>query len=103
MNIDPKSEDVSELAPHVAATAAVYGDPTGKYTKFLQKTTPDYQSRPFFFYDQATAFPGSKHVERADTYGSVAPFDCEGLSEAGKILDNGIRTSCEDLLSTLHR
>jgi hypothetical protein len=104
MKIDPKSEDASELSPHVAAAAAVYGDPTGKYTKFLEKTMPDYRSHPSYFYAQVAASSGSrmdKHVGRADAYESATGFDCEELSEAGKILDNGIRTSCPDLLATL--
>jgi hypothetical protein len=70
MSIDPKSEDVRELGPHVAAIAAAYGDPMGKYAEFLNKTIPDYEARPFFFYNQANALPASRtngYAERADT------------------------------------
>ena len=35
MGLDPKKEQVSDIFPHVAAVAAAYGDPTGKYQAFL--------------------------------------------------------------------
>ncbi|TFK57338.1 chondroitin AC/alginate lyase [Heliocybe sulcata] len=56
---NPKGEDITELAPHVAAVAAAYGDPTGKYGSFLRRTMPDYQSQSFWFYDQPQALPNS--------------------------------------------
>lgn len=56
---NPKDEDVTELAPHVAAVAAAYGDPSGKYAAFLRRIVPDYQGQPFWYYDQAQALPNS--------------------------------------------
>ncbi|KAK0528119.1 hypothetical protein OC834_004169 [Tilletia horrida] len=35
MTLDPGDEDVTELAPHVAVVAAAYGDPSGKYARWL--------------------------------------------------------------------
>lgn len=59
MGVDPKNEDVSDIFPHVAAIAAAYGDPKGKYSAFLQKHDSDYKSRPYWFYDQSAALPNS--------------------------------------------
>jgi hypothetical protein len=45
------------VLPHVAAVAAVYGDPAGKYAAFLSKTTNGkYKTQSYFFYDQPDAF-----------------------------------------------
>jgi len=52
---DAKNEGYSNLIPHVAAVAAAYGDPKGKYQKFLNKYMGDYQTKPFWFYNQAQA------------------------------------------------
>lgn len=98
MGIDPKSEDVTELGPHVAAIAAAYGDPNGKYAKFLERTIPNYQSSPFFFYDQTVALPASRmngNSERRDEY---PPFECAKVLKDGMTeLDNGIFTTCMEL------
>ena len=100
MSIDPKMEDISELAPHVAAIAAAYGDPTGKYAKFLERTIPNYQSSPFFFYDQTIALPASRmngNAERRDGYFSTF-FDCAGVLGGEVIeLDNGVFATCAEL------
>ena len=59
MSADPKNENVLDIIPHVAAVAAAYGDPKGKYAAFLQKHQPDYAAQPFWYYDQAAALPHS--------------------------------------------
>ncbi|KAI0936209.1 hypothetical protein AcV5_004405 [Taiwanofungus camphoratus] len=67
MGLDPKDEDVSDIFPHVAAVAAAYGDPKGKYAAFLQKQVSTYQSMPFWFYDQTSALPNSPAAKSAHT------------------------------------
>ena len=59
MNADPKSENIADIFPHVAAAAAAYGDPSGKYAAFLKKHQPDYATQPFWYYDQSAAVPHS--------------------------------------------
>ncbi|KAI0335413.1 chondroitin AC/alginate lyase [Cubamyces sp. BRFM 1775] len=59
MGLNPKGEDVSDIFPHVAAVAAAYGDPKGKYAAFLQQKDNGYTSQPFWFYDQSGALPNS--------------------------------------------
>lgn len=59
MNLNPKGEDVAEILPHVAAIAAAYGDPKGKYAAFLKKWMSNYQSNSFWLYDQTKALPNS--------------------------------------------
>ncbi|KAJ7487393.1 chondroitin AC/alginate lyase [Mycena galericulata] len=124
MSKDPKDEDGTEACPHVAAAAAAYGDPTGKYAAFLRRVCPGYQSQAFWFYDQPDALtnaPGaqSRHDRRIDTLvensgGSrfiprFIPFRCPvdpnpeevpGLlspPEDSVELDDGIWVSCNDL------
>jgi hypothetical protein len=55
MQVDPGSESVSNIIPHVAAAAAAYGDPGSKYTAFLQKHDSGYKSERFWLYDQTSA------------------------------------------------
>lgn len=108
MAADPKNEDVSELVPHVAAVAAAYGDPTGKYGAFLKKTMQDYQAKSFWFYDQAPAIPNSPAAAankraRDDTtlQATDIPFECPKIFELDNILkveiDNGVFVTCEEL------
>jgi hypothetical protein len=59
MSVGAKGEDLSDIFPHVASVAAAYGDPKGKYSGFLQKNAKDYQSQPFWYYDQSAALPNS--------------------------------------------
>lgn len=59
MSLDPKGEDISDILPHVAAVAAAYGDPKGRYAAFLQKNDPSYKSQPYWFFDQSGALPNS--------------------------------------------
>lgn len=59
ITVDPKGEDVGNLLPHVAAVAAAYGDPVGKYKGFLSKHLSTYESKPFWFYNQPGALTKS--------------------------------------------
>ncbi|KAI0825203.1 chondroitin AC/alginate lyase [Trametes gibbosa] len=78
MNVDPKDEDISDIFPHVAAIAAAYGDPKGKYVAFLQQKDSGYMSETFWFYDQSSALPNSpaggrsKHRRDADAPQALA-------------------------------
>ena len=38
----------SELSPSVAVVAAKFGDPTGKYAKFLSKADKNYDAQPYY-------------------------------------------------------
>lgn len=55
MGLNPGSEDISDILPHVASVAAAYGDPTGKYAKFLKAKAPSYTSDPTWYYNQPEA------------------------------------------------
>ncbi|KAI0068276.1 chondroitin AC/alginate lyase [Artomyces pyxidatus] len=59
MTVDPRGEDPLDAVPHVAAVAAAYGDPSGKYMAYLQRVQSTYRSRPYWFYDQPAALPSS--------------------------------------------
>ncbi|KAG9126103.1 hypothetical protein FRC07_004872 [Ceratobasidium sp. 392] len=55
MSLDPNGEKVEEALPHVAAVAAAYGDPEGKYAWYLKNGNRNYAKKPFWFYDQPAA------------------------------------------------
>ncbi|OCH96520.1 chondroitin AC/alginate lyase [Obba rivulosa] len=71
MGLDPKGEDVSDIFPHVAAVAAAYGDPKGKYAGFLQKNAGNYKSQPFWFYDQTIALSNAPAAKVKHSRGFV--------------------------------
>lgn len=74
---NPKKEDPLDAVPHVAAVAAAYGDPSGKYAAFLKRIQRNYQQRPYWFYDQSSAFktaPTTKK-QRMAFDAVVAPVD----------------------------
>ncbi|KAH9946788.1 chondroitin AC/alginate lyase [Amylocystis lapponica] len=123
MALDPKGEDVSDIFPHVAAVAAAYGDPKGKYHAFLQKQVSSYQSMPFWFYDQTAALPNapashSAHSREVREYtvnstlngleemawdvvnSAVAiPFECPAVFDSTPEVevDDGIFVTCDQL------
>ncbi|KAK7694544.1 hypothetical protein QCA50_001730 [Cerrena zonata] len=125
MKQDPDGEEVSDLIAHVAAVAAAYGDPKGKYKAFLQKNKSNYQSQSFWFYDQTDALPNSpaaasKHKRDAgdaltqgtnDTMvgaeGMVAsmegiiPFECPTVfandAEKQVEIEDGLFVTCDQL------
>ncbi|KAL5501024.1 hypothetical protein ACEPAH_9411 [Sanghuangporus vaninii] len=51
----PGNEDIADIFPHVAAIAAAYGDPNGKYASYLKQKDPRYQVSAYYFYDQPAA------------------------------------------------
>lgn len=52
MTVAPGDDDPVELYPDVAAVAATYGDPDGKYAAFLAGKDNTYPSEPYFLWDQ---------------------------------------------------
>ncbi|GBE78323.1 predicted protein [Sparassis crispa] len=121
MSLDPKDEDVSDIFPHVAAVAAAYGDPKGKYAAFLQKQVSDYKSMPFWFYDQNSALPNAPASHTARDLGELEhsstaagteraildtitpsatiPFQCPTVfATATEVaIDDGIYVTCDEL------
>jgi len=53
-----EADYAAELYPAVAAVAAHYGDPTGKYAKFLAKADATYPEQPYFFWYQPLSDSG---------------------------------------------
>lgn len=51
-------EAASELFPQIAAVAAKFGDPTGKYAAFLASKDAQYPGRPWFFWNQPLSDSG---------------------------------------------
>ncbi|TDL20464.1 chondroitin AC/alginate lyase [Rickenella mellea] len=119
MRQNPREEDVTEILPHVAAVAAAYGDPDGKYAAFLKRIAPSHQAEPFFFFDQLSALPsspaakGRKASKRADIPESIIggdrlplnetvpniPFECPAVFALAEEvqLDDGVFVTCVQL------
>lgn len=87
MVCDPKGEEMDDLLPHIAAVAAAYGDPEGKYKAFLDKQPAGYERKPFWFYNQPSAFakaPNSaKGKRKAKKKGKRSEVKGTILDEAG--------------------
>ena len=109
----PGKEDVDDIVPHVAAIAAAYGDPKGKYKSFLQSKASGYKSEAWYFFDQTAALPnspaGGGKGKRADddsnddtedlTPFSHVPFECPAVFDlAPEVeLEVGLFVTCDDL------
>lgn len=56
MGLNPDSTGerlhAAELYPNIAAVAAAYGDPTGKYAFYLRERDPLFAKQPYFLWDQ---------------------------------------------------
>ncbi|EIW87469.1 hypothetical protein CONPUDRAFT_34137, partial [Coniophora puteana RWD-64-598 SS2] len=110
MKLNPKTEKIDDIFPHVASVAAAYGDPGGKYEAFLRQHDASYQSQPFWYYDQTAALPNSPAAQSSASHRRQAPGACsEGTDEADfscpeifsvepqvEIAD-GIFVTCDDL------
>jgi len=116
---DPKNENSGEIAPHVANIAAAYGDPSGKYTAFLEKHDPSYKSKPYWLYSQPAALsnaPSSRPKRsviwrredapvstaltgNASPVPSSVPFQCPAVfNKVMEVeIDNGIFVTCDQL------
>ena len=117
MSRDPDGEDVNQILPHVAAVAAAYGDPTGKYVAFLNQHDPNYASKSYWFYDQPSALSKAPTArsrrsvtwKREDAFDSPStlmnnvpvpvPFACPAIFDSSKEveIDNGIFVTCDQL------
>lgn len=69
----PGDEGFDDVYPHVAAVAAAYGDPKGKYKAFLKKQLSTYETKPFWFYDQPSAL--TKAPTSSKAHAALLPVD----------------------------
>ncbi|KAF8707521.1 Ras of Complex, Roc, domain of DAPkinase, partial [Rhizoctonia solani] len=81
ISLDPGNERVEEALPHVAAVAAVYGDPRRKYTNYLKSVNRNYDKKPFWFYDQPAAIMNKPKGKR-DVVDIASPSTVGSGSEA---------------------
>ncbi|QRW18874.1 alginate lyase [Rhizoctonia solani] len=84
ISLDPGNERVEEALPHVAAVAAVYGDPRRKYTNYLKSVNRNYDKKPFWFYDQPAAIMNKPKGKR-DVVDIASPSTVGSGSEATMI------------------
>ncbi|CAE6455578.1 unnamed protein product [Rhizoctonia solani] len=64
VSLDPGSERAEEALPHVAAVAAVYGDPRSKYASYLKSGNRNYDKKSYWFYNQPAAFSNKPKSKR---------------------------------------
>jgi len=70
ITIDPGEDDPTCVFPHVTAVAAAYGDPTGKYKRYMQQKqqkSQNWAKERYYFFNQPQAFTMSpaKNGKRA--------------------------------------
>jgi hypothetical protein len=107
MKLNPGSEDISELCPHIAAALAAYGDPAGQYLNFLKRCDPDYAGRPYWFYNQPSALRMRSAIPSSSASAAVAKkaprsgaaFGCPPVFALTPEveLDYGVFVTCDDL------
>jgi hypothetical protein len=117
MSRSSNGEDISQIFPHVAAVAAAYGDPTGKYVAYLKQHAPNYAIKSYWFYNQPLALsnaPTSRSkrsmtwkrddafelpVKSAAPVPSSVPFECPAVFANSKEveIDDGIFITCDQL------
>ncbi|EJU01866.1 chondroitin AC/alginate lyase [Dacryopinax primogenitus] len=100
MTVPPDAnDDTAELAPHVAAASAVYGDPKGTYAKFLARVDSSYKQQSYWYYDQPSAFTYSSAVKtsrrRFLPRDDFEAYDLASIYPSCLTVDNGTR-SCTD-------
>lgn len=124
MKKGPGKEEVADIFPHVAAIAAVYGDPGGKYMAYLKKLDSHFMTAPYYYYDQPAALSqkASKEIG-GNTNGAMVnqssslqgirstntsdipytppeiPWECpEAFATALRVqLDDGVFVTCDQL------
>ncbi len=59
ITIDPGKDDPTCVFPHVTAVAAAYGDPTGKYKRYMQQkqqTGQNWAKESYYLFNQPQSF-----------------------------------------------
>jgi len=59
ITIDPGKDDPTCVFPHVTAVAAAYGDPTGKYKRYMrqkQQKGQNWAKESYYLFNQPQAF-----------------------------------------------
>jgi hypothetical protein len=89
MNVNPGSEPVTNIFPHVATVAAVYGDPDFKYATYLQKHANDYKKERYWLYNQPGAFKMTPAARRKRAFaGEATSLTKRGESDAPASTDD---------------
>ncbi|KAG9100111.1 hypothetical protein FRC06_004513 [Ceratobasidium sp. 370] len=77
-----------ELYPNVAAVGAIYGDPDGKYAKWLAGRDPSYPGQPYFLWDQPlsnSGLSGAPNVSASGTASGAGPVKTGGANGASRV------------------
>jgi len=96
MTVDPsktgETDVTAEIHPNVAAIASVYGDPDGKYVKFLNATGFAYADDPTFFWDQPLAGGDTLAAANGSAAGSGSGSGSGGAAGKSSALWSGVGT-----------
>ncbi|VDC03199.1 unnamed protein product [Peniophora sp. CBMAI 1063] len=72
-------EPLGEIHPYVAFVASTYGDPDGRYAKFLESQNAQYPEEPYFFWNQPLGDSGF-----SQTHAIPTPSQSANSSSASK-------------------
>ncbi|KAG8731901.1 hypothetical protein FRC10_001365 [Ceratobasidium sp. 414] len=81
-----------ELYPNVAAVGAIYGDPDGKYAKWLAGRDQSYPGQPYFLWDQPlsnSGLSGAPNVSASGSASGAGPAKTGGANGASRV-DMGV-------------
>jgi hypothetical protein len=73
-----ETERESDLYPHVAAVASIYGDPDGKYAQWLAGKDKSFPSQPYFLWNQPLSNAGLSGAPTSPVSANT-PNDASGL------------------------
>ncbi|EJD37964.1 chondroitin AC/alginate lyase, partial [Auricularia subglabra TFB-10046 SS5] len=92
---------MGELAPHVATVAAAYGDPQGKYAKFLNNAYGSgYTGQRWWYFDQTAALPNSPLAQAIASSISASLASSTSTTSSSALPTNGTTTDSGDVGST---
>lgn len=84
----------AELYPNVAAVAAVYGDPDGKYAQWLAGRDNTFPSQPYFLWDQPLSNAGLSAPSSTSTAGASPSGVGSNTSSAWGLTNGRVGLSC---------
>jgi len=83
MTVPPGQDTADELYPDIAAIAATYGDPDGKYAAFLANGDNQYPAQPYFLWDQPLS--DSNLAAATPTAGGPLPSSSSSSKQSGAL------------------
>ena len=84
----------SELYPSIAAIAANYGDPDGKYAAWMKGADNMYPAQPYFLFNQNLSDSGLAAAQPTATSSGAAPSSTSSSSSVENRVTSGLLAGC---------